>query len=55
MCLHVIHVLTIAAIIRYIESLQSPFFLSVVPPYTGQCTHWECTVQVCCLYNALVL
>jgi hypothetical protein len=26
----------IAAIIRYIELLQSPFLLSAIPPYTGQ-------------------
>jgi hypothetical protein len=29
----------IAAIIRYTELLQSPLFLSAVPPYTGQCLY----------------
>jgi hypothetical protein len=29
----------IAAIIRYIELLQSPFLLSAKPPNTGQCLH----------------
>jgi hypothetical protein len=28
-----------AAIIRYTELLQSPFLLSALPPYTGQCLH----------------
>jgi hypothetical protein len=31
---------SIAAIIRYIELLQSLFFLSAMPPYTGQCLHF---------------
>jgi hypothetical protein len=27
----------IAAIMKYTDLLQSPFFLSAIPPYTGQC------------------
>jgi hypothetical protein len=30
---------SIAAIIEYTELLQSPFFLTVVSPYAGQCLH----------------
>jgi hypothetical protein len=32
----------IAAIIRYTEPLQSPFLLSDIVPYTGQCLHTGC-------------
>jgi hypothetical protein len=49
------HVSVYVAIIGYTEPLQSPFLLSAMPPYTGQCLHtgsvlYRCTVFVMPLY-----
>jgi hypothetical protein len=44
----------LAAIIKYIELLQSPFFLSAIPLYTGQCLHIGSAVYRYVVYAVLV-
>jgi hypothetical protein len=44
-----------AAIIRYIDPLKSPFFLSAVPPYAVSVYTLGVHIQVYCLCNITVL